>query len=114
MAQVLGETFEVFGSSKRDHRDSSVRRRDLLVELPQLREMLLAVESTEVAQQNQHGWAPKKSVGVEDRAINGEQIKVEIRARHLMARSLSRARAKRRSFWEEVGPEKRPLRIDCM
>jgi hypothetical protein len=33
--------------------------------------MLLAIESTEVAEENQDGWAPKQSTGVEDLAING-------------------------------------------
>lgn len=57
MTQVLGKTFEVVGTSKRDHRDSSLQSRDLLVELAQLREMLLAVKSTEITQQDQNCWA---------------------------------------------------------
>lgn len=59
MTEVLGETFEVFGMSKGDHCDLSERLSDLLVEPPQLREMLLTIESTEVAKQNQNCWASK-------------------------------------------------------
>ena len=56
VSQMLGEALEMVRTSKRDDGHLSLQLRDLSVELPQLREMLLAVESTEVAQQNQNGW----------------------------------------------------------
>jgi hypothetical protein len=49
--------------------------------------MLLAVESTEVAQENQNGWAAKQSTGVEDLALNCREVEVEIDQHRIMMRS---------------------------
>jgi len=78
MAQAIGEGFEMYGAGERDHRDPPLARRNLLIELPQLREMLLAVESTEVAQQHQNGWAPKQPARWEVFAVERHEVEVEI------------------------------------
>ena len=53
-------------------------RRNLLVELPQLREMLLAIESTEVAEQHQDGRTAKESAGGKDFAVGRHEVEVEV------------------------------------
>jgi len=53
-------------------------RRNLLVELPQLREMLLAIQSTEVAEEHKDGRTAEKLACGEDFAVHGEQVEVEV------------------------------------
>ena len=43
---MVGEALDMVGTSKGDDSNLSVEFRNLRIELPQLREMLLAVEST--------------------------------------------------------------------
>jgi hypothetical protein len=71
---------------KRDHRHPPLRCGNLLVVLPQLREMLLAIESTEVAEEDQNGWAPKQSLRVEDFAVNRHEVEVKIDRHRTMMR----------------------------
>ena len=78
VSQVLGEALEMVRTSKGDDGHLSLRLRDLSVELPQLREMLLAVESTEVAQQNQDGWTAQQSARVKGLAINRQEVEVKM------------------------------------
>jgi hypothetical protein len=40
--------------------------------------MLLAIESTEVAEENQNGWGPKQATSVEDFALNCHEVEVKI------------------------------------
>ncbi len=47
-------------------------------ELPQLREMLLAVESTEVAEQNQNGRPPQQLARAEDLSVKGQDLEVKV------------------------------------
>jgi hypothetical protein len=54
---MVGEAPEMIRSSKGNDGDLSVVLRNLPVELPQLRKMLLAIESTQVPEQNQDGRA---------------------------------------------------------
>jgi hypothetical protein len=48
--------------------------------------MLLAIESTEVAEENQNGWAPKQSTGVEGFALNCHEVEVKIDSHRTMMR----------------------------
>jgi hypothetical protein len=48
--------------------------------------MLLAIESTEVAEENQNGWAPKQSTGVEDFALDCHEGEVKIDRHRTMMR----------------------------
>ena len=70
VSQVVGEALEMVRTSKRDDGHLSLQLGDLPVVLPQLRDVLLAVESTEVAQQNQDGWTAQQSSQVKGLAIN--------------------------------------------
>src|SRR5579859_3368958 len=97
MPGALGETLQVIGGGERDHRDPAVPALDLLVELPQLREMLLAEESTEVAKQDQNGRPAKQFVSVEDPAIDRHQVEVEIDPHRTMMRPLERQPAESRA-----------------
>lgn len=78
MPKVLGKALEVVGLGKRDHRDLAMPRRNLLVKLPQLREVLLAVESTEVAEHDQNRGAAEQLPPMEDPALKRHEIEVEI------------------------------------
>lgn len=78
MPQALSEVFEAVRPGKRDHRDLPVQRSDFVIELPQLRDVLQAVESTEVAQQNQDCRTPEQSARMEHLAADSQEIKVEI------------------------------------
>ena len=78
VSQVLGEALEMVGTSKGDDGDLAFEVHDLPVELPQLREVLLAVESTEIAQQNQNGWTAQQSARVKELAINRQEVEVKI------------------------------------
>ncbi len=69
MPQIVGEALEMVRTSKRDDGDLSVQLRYLLAELPELREELLAVELTEVAEQNQNGGPPHRSARAEDLSV---------------------------------------------
>jgi hypothetical protein len=86
MGHAFSESLEVAWTRERDHSDPSVQFRDLPVEVPQLREMLLAVESTEVAEENQNGWAPKQSAGGEDFGVNRHEVEVQIDQHRIMMR----------------------------
>lgn len=78
MAQVRGEAFEMVRATKRDDGDLSIQVRYLLVELPQLREMLLAIESTQVAEQNQNGRPPQQPACVENLAVKSQELEVKV------------------------------------
>ena len=65
MPQMLGKSPYEIRTGERDDGDLATVLGDLLVELPQLREMLLAVKSTEVAQQNQDGRPAEQPARVE-------------------------------------------------
>ena len=52
MSQMLGEALEMVRTSKGDDGNLSVELRDLPVELSQLREMLLTIKSTQIAEQH--------------------------------------------------------------
>ena len=62
---MLGKSPYEIRTGERDDGDLATVLGDLLVELPQLREMLLAVKSTEVAQQNQDGRPAEQPARVE-------------------------------------------------
>ncbi len=64
--------------------------RDLRIELPQLREMLEAIESTEVAEQNQNRRPPQQSACGVDVAVDRHEVEVEIDPHRLMMRSPER------------------------
>jgi hypothetical protein len=49
--------------------------------------MLLAIESTEVAEENQDGWTPKQTTGVEDFALNRHEVEVKIDRHRIIMRS---------------------------
>jgi hypothetical protein len=86
MPGAFGEALQLIGLGKRDHCHSAPLALDLLVELPQLREMLLAEESTKVAEQNQDGRPAKQFARAEDLAIDRHQIEVEIDPHRTMMR----------------------------
>jgi len=69
MPRIVGEALEMVRTSKRGDGDLSVQLRYLLAELPELREELLAVELTEVAEQNQNGGPPHRSARAEDLSV---------------------------------------------
>lgn len=48
--------------------------------------MVLAIESTEVAEQNKDGRAPQQSTGGEDFAVNCVELEVEINSHRIMMR----------------------------
>jgi hypothetical protein len=48
--------------------------------------MLLAIKSTEVAEEHQNGWAPKQSTGVEDFALNSDKVEVKIDSHRIIMR----------------------------
>ena len=75
---MLGEALEMVGTSKGDDGDLALQVHDLPVELPQLREVLLAVESTEIAQQNQDCWTAQQSARVKGLAINCQEVEVKM------------------------------------
>jgi hypothetical protein len=87
MPGAFGEALQLIGVGKRDHCHSAPPTRDLLIELPQLREMLLAEESTEVAEQNQDGGPAKQFASAEDLAIDCHQIEVDIDPHRTMMRA---------------------------
>src|SRR5579859_1289417 len=93
MPGALGETLQVIGGGKRDHRDPAVPALDLPVELPQLREMLLAEESTEVAEQDQDGRPAKQFARAEGLALDRHQVEVEIDPHRTMMRQPERQSA---------------------
>ena len=78
MSQMFGEALEMARTSKRDDSDPSVELRYLPVELPQLREMLLAIESTEVAKQDQNGRPPQQPARVEELSVKGLEVEVKV------------------------------------
>jgi len=78
MAQVRGEAFEMVRSTKRDDGDLSVQVRYLPVELSQLREMLLAIESTEVPKQNQNSRPPQQPARVENLSVKGPELEGKV------------------------------------
>ena len=86
MPKVLGEAFQMAGTGKRHHGNAPLERCDLLVELPQLREMLLTVESTEVAQYYQEGRAAEQLLSMENSAIKRQEIEVKIDPHRIMMR----------------------------
>ncbi len=59
----------------------------LVVEPPQLREMLLAIESTEVAEQDQDRGASDQLARREDLVVNRQEIEIELDAHPTMMRS---------------------------
>jgi len=87
MSGAFGEALQVVRTGKGDHRYPPLRLGDLLVELPQLREMFLAVESTEVAKQNQNRRSAKQPMCRKDFAIEREEVEVEIDPHRIMMRS---------------------------
>ena len=70
VSRAIGEASEVVRTCKGNDDDLSPQLRDLSVVLPQLRDVLLAIESTEVAQQNEDGRTAQQSARVKDLAIN--------------------------------------------
>jgi hypothetical protein len=78
MAQALCEALEMVRTGKRDDGDLSIQLRYLPVELPQLREMLLAVESTQVPEQNQDGRPGEQPAGVEDLSVKGQEVDIKV------------------------------------
>ena len=78
MSKAIGEGFEVLWAGKRDHCDFPLPPLDLLVKFPQLREMLLAIESTEVAEEHQNGRTAEKPARGEGFAVDGQEIEVEV------------------------------------
>ena len=78
MAQVRGEALEMVWATKRDDGDLSVQVRYLPIELPQPREMLLAIESTQVAEQNQNGRPPEQPARVEDLSVKSQELEVKV------------------------------------
>lgn len=78
MAQVRGEAFEMVRATKRDDGDLSVQVRYLPVELPQLREMLLAIESTQIPEQNQNGRPSQQPARVENLSVKGPELEVKV------------------------------------
>jgi len=78
MSKAIGEGFEVLWAGKRDHCDFPLPPVDLLVKFPQLREMLLAIESTEVAEEHQNGRTAEKPARGEGFAVDGQEIEVEV------------------------------------
>ena len=78
MPEALREAFEVVRLGKRNHNDLTMVHRDLPVELSRLRKMLLAEESTNVAQQDKDCRAPQQAPGVKDVSINRPQVEVQI------------------------------------
>ena len=78
MAEVCRETFQLGGTGERDHRNTAIRPGDLLVVPPQLREMFLAEESTQVAEQDQNRGTPQQPAGREDFAVDGQEVESEI------------------------------------
>ena len=89
MTQALGEALQMIGGGKRDHGHPPVQLCDLWVELPQLREMLLAEESAQVAEENQDGRATEQFACGEDFTIHRHQVEVEIDLHRIMMRSQS-------------------------
>ncbi len=55
MPQVASEAGDVIGARERDDRDPASQGFDLVDVVPQLREMLLAIESTQITEQDQDG-----------------------------------------------------------
>src|SRR6266851_6582240 len=78
MPQGIREALEVVRAGKRDDCNPPVGFRDLLFEFSQLREVLLAEESTKVSEEDQNRWAPKQSAGVKDLAIESSKVEAKI------------------------------------
>ncbi len=75
---MLGEALEMVRTNKRDDGDLCFQVLDLPVVFPQLREVLLAVESTQVAQQNQDGRPAQQPARVEDLSVKGQKLEVKV------------------------------------
>jgi hypothetical protein len=86
VTQAFSEALQLIGGGKRDHRHPPFQLCNLRVELPQLREMLLAEESTQVAKKNQDGRLAKQFVSVEEPTIERHEVKVEIDPHRIMMR----------------------------
>jgi hypothetical protein len=78
MPAVFGEALELIRCCKRDHGYPPLQLCDLLVVLPQLREVLLAEESTQVAEQNQNRRPAEQTPPGEEAAIDRQQVEVEL------------------------------------
>ena len=78
MSKPIGESFQATGIGKGDHRYPPLLLLDLVVELAQLREMLLAVESTQVAEENQNRRTAQKPAGREDFAVDCQEVEIEV------------------------------------
>lgn len=86
MPKMSSEALELVRTRERDHHHSSMQPGYLLVELPQLREMLLAEESTEVAQQDQDRRTPQQLTRREDGAVDRQEVEVEVDAHRIIMR----------------------------
>ena len=89
MAQMPSEALDVVWAGKRNDSNPSLQPLDLRVELPQLREMLQAEQSTQVAEQDQDRWPPQKTAG--GIGISLERLDVEVEVdphRHIMRATL--------------------------
>lgn len=75
---MVGEALEMVRTSKRDDGDLCFQVLDLPVVFPQLREMLLAVESTEVAEQKQDGRPAQQPARFEGLSVKGQKFEVKI------------------------------------
>ena len=85
MSQMLGKALDVVWAGERDDSDPSLQPLDLRVELPQLREMLQAEQSTEVAEQNQDRWPPQEIAARKGMTLDRLKIEIEVDPhRHIM------------------------------
>jgi len=75
---MLGEALEMVRTSKRDDGDLCFQVLYLPVVFPLLREVLLAVESTQVAEQNQDGRPAQQPARVEDLSVKGQELEVKV------------------------------------
>ena len=110
IAQMLSEALHVGWAGKRDDGDPSLQPLDLRVELPQLREMLEAEQSTQVAEQNQDRRPPEKVAAGIGISVDRLDIEVEVDPhRHIMRATAPVARVGR-----EPDGGSRPSALYCV
>jgi hypothetical protein len=75
---MVSEPGDVIGSSERDDYDAATQAGYLGVVLPQPREMLLAIQSTQIAEQDQDRRASQEAPSGERAAVRGPQLEIEV------------------------------------